>query len=102
MKDTKKYSLETLIDLIDSAVRSAKKDKMLWSSGYDSLRRIAGAVKIDTDEWSAKQHHLTYINGKGLRITNGDVPYHELTDLINNTLSKSFPYGCNEKDLPYC
>tara|TARA_R110000868_G_scaffold29972_2_gene111534 strand:+ start:315 stop:623 length:309 start_codon:yes stop_codon:yes gene_type:complete len=102
MKETKKYSLETLIDLIDFAVKSAKKDTMLWSSGYDSLRRIAGAVKIDTDEWSAKQYHLTYINGKGLRIANGDVPYNTLTDAIKNMLSKSFPSGCNEKDLPYC
>jgi hypothetical protein len=102
MKETKQYRLETLIDLMDFAVRSAKKDGMLWSSGYGTLRRIAGAVKIDTDGWSAKQHHLTHLNGKGLRIADGAVPYHELTDHIKNTLSKSFPHGCNEQDIPYC
>lgn len=99
MKGTKKYSLETLIDLIDCAVKSAKRDDMLWSTSYHALRRIAASVKIDTDEWSKKQHHLTYINGKGLRLINGVVPYNELTDAIKDALSKSFPLGCNETDL---
>ena len=76
-----------LIDLIDAAVRYAQKDGMLWSTGYDALRRIAATVGVDADEWSQRQHHLTYVSPRGRRYTVGVVPYAELTDAIKAALA---------------
>lgn len=80
-------SRSDLIDLIDAAVRYARADGKLWSTGYTALRRIASMVGIDADEWSQRQHHLTEVTPKGLRITTGVVPYAELTDAIKAALS---------------
>jgi hypothetical protein len=77
-----------LIDLIDAAVHYAQKDGMLWSTGYDALRRIAATVGIDADEWSKSQRHLTYVSPNGRRYTAGVVPYAELTDAIKTALGK--------------
>ncbi len=76
-----------LIDLIDAAVRYARADGMLWSTGYAAVRLIADMVDIDADEWSQRQHHLTYVSPKGRRYTVGVVPYAELTDAIKAALS---------------
>ena len=80
-------SRSELIHLVDAAVRYARADGMLWSSGYSALRRIAAMVGIDSDEWSQRQHHLTEVAPNKRRYTVGVVPYAELTDAIKAALS---------------
>jgi len=90
--------IETLTDLLDSAVTYAKKDGKTWSTGYTALRSIAAVCGIDSDEWSHKRHAGTYLDERGIR--RGALDYDLLVNDIKSKLEKTFfPNGGTHEEI---